>query len=181
MSEFIIKEIEDGLYKAVSQSNSAYCFKVHPLDLSRRPPPTRLTKETATCLRNEIEKRGQNPRPRTLLGSCHKNAMNLAKHLSRKGFNPVLHVGCNKAAGKTSNNLVEVFKNIRNAHQWVSVDGYTTEICSEASSSVGYLYVSSNFPSNYNSITKITSRQIENLDMEYISSRNIEEFVRKHC
>jgi hypothetical protein len=178
MSQFSINMVEDGLYKVTYEENPVYSFKVYPLDLSRKAPPEKLTKHTANCLMNELDKRSGNPRPRSLLGCCHKNAMNLARYLSKKEYNPELHIGCNTGVGRTSEDIIEVFKQIQNVHQWVSINNYTVEICSEGSNSVGQMYVSRRMPNNYKSIIKLTKEQFQNLNVDYITSNNIEQIVK---
>lgn len=178
MSQYKIVEKEKGLYQAINNDENIYSFDVYPTDMmGRERPPSNLTIETAVCLRNEIEKRGSNPRPKTLLGTCHKNAQALMGHLSKEGYNPILNIGCNIGAGP-AHGPIESFRNIRNAHQWVNVNSYTLEICSEAVGCYGRMYVSKRKPRNYEKYIRITQEDMQSFGFSHINAKNIDEVVR---
>lgn len=169
-------EREDGVFTTFDQDNKAYKFNVYPLDFSRRKPPYKLATLTSECLKHQLEQRGHTTRPRSLLGSCHKNARNLFDYLCSQGYNPSLIIGCNLSAGEASG-VEDSFKSVKNAHQWVEVGSYIVEICSEANNSVGKLYISSNRPSNYKSYITLSENLVRSYPSRYVTSDNITDII----
>lgn len=174
---FEITENDDGVFVSSDSENRAYTFDIYPLDLMRSKPPEKLTRVTSECLKTQLEERGSSVNPRSLLGECHKNARNLFEHLCGHGYNPDLIVGCNLSAGQPAG-VKQSFKEIRNIHQWVEVNSYVVEICSEANSSTGKLYISENKPSNYNEYIRLSKSQVHSLPVQYIQTDNIDSVLQ---
>lgn len=158
----------DQNYIVKHKDNSIYRFKVYPLDISKDKPKKEYVLIAAETLKSELQKEGY-IKPRNLLGRCHKNSVSLFKNLLNYGYNPKLVIGANTASGPYAS-ITESFNNIKNIHQWVELNGYTVEICSESVQSVGKLYVSDRKPNNYSKYIDLTPSEYKNLDLEYITS-----------
>lgn len=175
---FKIREKNNGIYVSFDTDNQAYQFDIHPLDMGRSKPPEKLARATSKCLKSELEQRSSGSvNPRYLLGSCHKNARNLFEHLCGHGYNPKMVIGCNTSAGKPAG-VRESFKRIKNIHQWVEVNSYTVEICSEANRSTGELYISQNKPSNYDEYIRMSKGRVHSLPVQYVESGNIDSVIQ---
>lgn len=174
---FEIIENDDGVFVSSDNENRAYSFDIYPLDSMRSKPPEKLTQVISECLKTQLEERGSSVNTRSLLGECHKNARNLFDHLYERGYNPDLIIGCNRSAGRAAG-VRQSFKEIRNIHQWVEIDSYIVEICSEASSSTGKLYISKNKPSNYNEYIRLSKIQVNSLPVQYITADNIDSVLQ---
>ena len=170
--------IKDGnKYISVNQNNSVYSFDIYPLDLNRDKPPENFVRITSKCLKDRLISRNSTD-PQTLLGLCHENATILLKSLSKNGYDPKLCLGSNRSAG-SDKSLIDAYKNIRNVHQWVEVNGYILEICSEANRCSGKMYVSRDRPRNYNLYYKLTYSQYNNLGVDTIRTENIDNVLKK--
>lgn len=175
MNEFkIIKN--NNKYIVKDTNNPVYSFDIYPLDITKQKPNEEYTKIVAECLKSELEKEGYT-KSRDLLGRCHKNSVNLFKKLIDYGYKPNLVVGANTSAGPYKN-IEQSFNNIKNIHQWVEVNGYITEICSEEPQSMGKLYVSKRKPSNYSGYLNLDTKQYRQLNVNYITSKNIDQVLR---
>lgn len=178
---FILEKSGEGTYIATDSNNYAYSFEVYPKHRNFELPKI-LTKIVAESLKERIISTGYNPKPRHLLGRCRSNAKCLFDNLRDRDYKPRLVVGCNKEFG-SSKDSVHSFKRDRNAHQWVEVNSYICEVCSESNCSRGKMYVSRRKPDNYYGYFTLLPRDITNLGISYVSSNNIEmveEYVKEN-
>ena len=145
--------------------------EVYPVDRRERPPE-KITKIVGETLEEELN--SQNfERPEQLLGRCNKNAVALLHKLHSAGYSPTLCVGVIPSLGN-ENGLVDAFENVKNVHQWVEVNGYIVEICTEATPHSGNVYISERTPSNYQLYTELSYSEFSKLNVESINSNNIQ-------
>lgn len=176
MSEFKIIE-NNNKYVSVSNNNNTFRFDIYPLDMSRSKPPKEYVEITSKCLKDRLISRNSTS-PRTLLGLCNENAVTLLKSLAIQGYDPQLCLGSNRSAGK-ENSLIDAFKNVRNVHQWVEVNNYTLEICSEGNRCSGQMYISKRRPNNYKLYNKLSYSEFKSLNVNNIRVSNIDDVIDK--
>lgn len=160
---------EDNQYISIYSENSVYSFPVYP---KGKEQPTELIQISSSCLLDRLKSEG-GTEARHLLGQCHKNSLILFDKLKQEGYTPVLCIGVNNKAG-SEESLKDAFTNVKNVHQWVRVDSYIVEICSESIDSFGYMYISNTKPSNYTCYLEITPEEFKSLSVTEIREENIE-------
>lgn len=175
MSEFKITR-DNKKYVSVCVSNKAYIFDIYPLNIGRSKPPEDLTKITSKCLKERLEKKNS-VEPRSLLGLCNENSVELMKKLKKFNYDPVLCVGTEYDGNEKS--IVDSFKNVRNVHQWIEVNQYILEICSVANGCTGHMYISQRRPSNYTIYHRLSYEQFQELGVKNIRTSNIEKVLNK--
>lgn len=172
MATYTVEEKQE--YWVVNTNESEY--EIHPLD---EEPPEDLAKIIAECLEERLEEAGVDFQDH-LLGYCHKNSIALFRKLCSRGYSPKLKVGV--ITGRDSeSSIVDAFENVKNAHQWVTVDGYIVEICSEGGTGVsGNIYVSKRQPNNYKEYLSFTETEFNSLDIDCINADNIRDVVEQY-
>lgn len=149
---------------------------VTPIDRYTVPPEELITL-TGETLQEQLYKYGYK-NPEQLLGNCNTNSVALLSKLSANGYNPELCVGVISDLGNESG-LIDAFQNIKNVHQWVEVDGYIAEICTESTPNTGTVYISEKRPSNYSVYKRLSYSEFKELNVESINATNIEEICEK--
>lgn len=152
-------------------------FQIQPVYLEQKTPPKELTHIVCNCLKQELQEQQHFETSEDLLGRCHKNSTQLLKQLHEHGYEPELIIGGMDIKGETPQTVKHAFE-LKQVHQWVEVDGFIVEICSEYSqgAKAGQPYISPRVPHLYVELERLSFEEWDEMGQPVIKMTNFSDY-----